>query len=132
MESNVNGIIYNHKEKRLILSNVDELCCGKDFTLGEHFDTSNVTDMSDMFSYCSLSYGFSLGEHFTTSNVTSMVGMFYACKLPEGFSLGEHFDTSNVTDMRWMFEKCTYGDYYVYDYLETESDDEIIEKLREF
>ena len=77
----------------------------KDFTLGEHFDTSNVTDMSDMFSYCSLSYG---------------------------FSLGEHFDTSNVTDMRWMFEKCTYGDYYVYDYLETESDDEIIEKLREF
>lgn len=102
----------------------------KDFTLGEHFDTSNVTDMSDMFSYCSLSYGFSLGEHFTTSNVTSMVGMFYACKLPEGFSLGEHFDTSNVTDMRWMFEKCTYGDYYVYDYLETESDDEIIEKLK--
>lgn len=29
MESNVNGIIYNHKEKRLILSNVDELCCGE-------------------------------------------------------------------------------------------------------
>ena len=29
MESNANGIIYNHKEKRLILSNVDELCCGE-------------------------------------------------------------------------------------------------------
>ena len=29
MESNANGIIYNHKEKRLILSNVDELRCGE-------------------------------------------------------------------------------------------------------
>jgi len=36
MESNVNGIIYNHKEKRLILSNVDELCCGKrNITIGD-------------------------------------------------------------------------------------------------
>lgn len=36
MESNVNGIIYNHKEKRLILSNVDELCCGeRNITIGD-------------------------------------------------------------------------------------------------
>ena len=36
MESSVNGIIYNHKEKRLILSNVDELCCGeRNITIGD-------------------------------------------------------------------------------------------------
>lgn len=36
MESNVNVIIYNHKEKRLILSNVDELCCGeRNITIGD-------------------------------------------------------------------------------------------------
>lgn len=36
MESNANGIIYNHKEKRLILSNVDELCCGeRNITIGD-------------------------------------------------------------------------------------------------
>ena len=35
MESNVNGIIYNHKEKRLKLSNVYELCCVQlKFTFG--------------------------------------------------------------------------------------------------
>lgn len=36
MESNANGIIYNYKEKRLILSNVDELCCGeRNITIGD-------------------------------------------------------------------------------------------------
>ena len=36
MESIANGIIYNHKEKRLILSNVDELCCGeRNITIGD-------------------------------------------------------------------------------------------------
>lgn len=36
MELNANGIIYNHKEKRLILSNVDELCCGeRNITIGD-------------------------------------------------------------------------------------------------
>ena len=100
------------------------------FSLGEHFDTSNVTDMCCMFESCGLPEGFSLGECFDTSRVTDMYGMFEECELPKDFTLGEHFDTSNVTDMRWMFEKCMYGDYYVYDYLETESDDEIIEKLK--
>ena len=65
-------------------------CCKlpKDFSLGEHFDTSNVTDMSGMFDNCRLPDGFSLGEHFDTSYVTDMSGMFKNCKLPEGFSLG--------------------------------------------
>ena len=83
--------------------------CGlpKGFSLGEHFDTSNVIDMSSMFECCEISEGFSLGEHFDTSNVTSMEHMFSQCKLPEDLSLGEHFDTSKVTDMSDMFSYCS-------------------------
>lgn len=100
------------------------------FSLGEHFDTSNVTDMSYMFNRCSLPDGFYLGEHFDTSNVTVMYGMFSECKLPKDFTLGKHFDTSKVTDMRRMFGDCRYGGASIYDYFNTESDDEIIEKLK--
>ena len=100
------------------------------FSLGEHFDTSNVTDMCGMFSYCKIPKDFTLGEHFDTSNVTDMCYMFKDCILPEGFSLGAHFDTSNVTDMRGMFDLCSYGNSDLYDYFKTQSDSEIIEKLK--
>ena len=42
------------------------------------FDTSNVTDMSDMFSYCGGLTSLDLSS-FDTSNVTSMNGMFEEC-----------------------------------------------------
>lgn len=100
------------------------------FSLGEHFDTSNGTDMSYMFNGCSLPDGFYLGEHFDTSNVTVMYGMFSECKLPKDFTLGNHFDTSKVTDMRRMFDHCRYGGASIYDYFNTENDGEIIEKLK--
>ena len=36
MESNASGVIYNYAEKRLILSNVDELCCSnRNITIGD-------------------------------------------------------------------------------------------------
>ena len=100
------------------------------FSLGEHFDTSNVTDMARMFENCKLPKDFTLGEHFDTSKVTDMCGMFSYCKLPEGFSLGKHFNTSSVTDMARMFDNCKYNGIDAYDYFETESDIEIINKLR--
>ena len=103
----------------------------EDFSLGEHFDTSNVTDMARMFENCKLPKDFTLGEHFDTSKVTDMCGMFSYCKLPEGFSLGKHFNTSSVTDMKFMFDNCKYNGIDAYDYFETESDLEIINKLRE-
>ena len=99
-------------------------------SLGEYFDTSNVTDMCGMFSYCKIPKDFTLGEHFDTSNVTDMCYMFKDCILPEGFSLGAHFDTSNVTDMGGMFDHCSYGNSDLYDYFKTQSDSEIIEKLK--
>ena len=67
------------------------------------FDTSNVTDMSYMFSDCNLS---SLDlSGFDTSNVTSMLGMFDCCEKLTSINLSS-FDTSNVTDMSRMFDNC--------------------------
>ena len=62
-------------------------------------DTSNVTDMSDMFSYTSLT---SLDlSNLDTSNVTNMSGMFFSTSLT---SLDlSNLDTSNVTNMSGMF-----------------------------
>ena len=65
------------------------------------WDTSNVTNMKNIFARCSsLSYLNISG--WDTSNVTSMSNMFLICeKLP---SLDvSHFNTSNVKDMDYMF-----------------------------
>ncbi|WP_143473876.1 BspA family leucine-rich repeat surface protein, partial [Listeria monocytogenes] len=64
-----------------------------------NLDTSNVTDMSGMFSHCAAT---SLDvSNFDTSNVTDMEAMFYDCAAT---SLDlSNFDTSNVTEMRTMF-----------------------------
>lgn len=72
------------------------------------FDTSNVIDMSEMFSGCEMSEDISLGDQFDTSNVEDMHYMFYGCKFPAGFSLGGKFDTSNVINMDSMFHKCEF------------------------
>ncbi len=77
-------------------------------------DTSNVTDMSDMFERCgskSASFKLDLGNNFDTSNVTSMRYMFKECGSAEkntGFTLnlGNKFDTSKVKNMSRMFNYC--------------------------
>lgn len=43
-----------------------------------------------MFESCVFPEGFSLGDKFDTSNVTDMAGMFAKAKLPEDFFLGEN------------------------------------------
>lgn len=82
----------------------------KGFTLGDKFDTSNVTNMNSMFSHCKLPEGFTLGDKFDTSNVTDMTGMLCSCKFPEGFTLGDKFNTSKVTRMVSMFSKCKFSE----------------------
>ena len=94
-------------------------------------DTSMVTDMSGMFSYCygltSLNltafntsdvsnmggmfymYGSSLVSidlsSFDTSNVTNMGSMFGGLEILTTLDVS-NFDTSKVTDMQYMFYKC--------------------------
>lgn len=66
-----------------------------------YFDTSNVTDMKQMFQYCQ--YITSV-EEYNTSNVTDMSKMFYYCSKLETVP---QFDTSKVTTMKQMFQRCT-------------------------
>ena len=69
------------------------------------FDTSKVTDMSDMFAYCVVLSELDLSS-FNTKNVTNMSGMFTKCMGMESVDVSS-FDTSNVTDMSFMFYHCT-------------------------
>ena len=64
------------------------------------WDTSNVVDMSFMFSGC---YRFNQVVNFNTSKVIDMQYMFYWCI---EFNQSIDFDTSNVTNMQHMFYMC--------------------------
>ena len=76
----------------------------KAIDFGNCFVTSNVIDMSNMFSYCSSLTELDL-SNFDTSNVTNMRGMFDNCGNLTSLDLS-NFDTSNVTDMNSMFYYC--------------------------
>ena len=67
----------------------------------QYNDTSNVTDMSNMFRSCS---SLTSVPQLDTSNVTDMNGMFYSCSSLTTIPL---LDTSNVTNMNRMFSSCS-------------------------
>ena len=81
----------------------------------EMLDTSNVTDMSQMFQSCgnhSTEFTLDLGNNFNTSNVTRMKDMFEGCGRESTkftLNLGDNFDTSNVYDMSGLFHNCGYN-----------------------
>ena len=64
-------------------------------------DTSNVTNMSQMFQYCS---SLTTVPLFDTANVTNMNYMFYYCPKLITVPL---FDTANVKYMASMFSNCS-------------------------
>ena len=68
------------------------------------YDTSNVTNMSDMFRNCSGLTSLDLSS-FDTSNVTNMSDMFRNCSGLTSLDLSS-FDTSKVTNMSYMFNHC--------------------------
>lgn len=70
------------------------------------FDTSNVTNMANMF--CNSIARLNLSS-FDTSNVTDMHGMFYAYDKQEVLDIS-NFNTSKVTDMSDMFGFSSQGD----------------------
>ena len=68
-----------------------------------NFDTSNVTDMSKMFRECRQLINLDV-SNFDTSKVTNMNSMFSSIMLT---SIDvSNFDTSNVTNMGGMFYNC--------------------------
>ena len=64
-------------------------------------DTSNVTNMSHMFYYCS---SLTTIPQLNTSKVKIMDGMFYNCS---SLTTVPQLDVSSVTDMSNMFKKCS-------------------------
>ena len=69
------------------------------------FNTSKVTNMGTMFSYCSKLTSLNL-SNFNTSNVTNMYHMFERCSSLTSLNLGS-FNTSKVTNMSAMFSYCS-------------------------
>ena len=66
-------------------------------------NTSNVTDMNNMFDYCS--HVKELRFNFDTSKVTNMINMFNNCGELKSLNL-TNFDTSNLNYMGGMFGGC--------------------------
>ena len=95
-----NGVVF--ASKSWMFSDCSSLTA---LTLGEHFDTSNVTDMEKMFSGCSSIKALDLGERFDTSNVQRMSWMFENCSSLTELNLGEHFVTPPSIQTE-MFENC--------------------------
>ena len=66
-----------------------------------NLDTTNVANMSHMFTGCSRLASLDLSK-FNTDKVTDTSWMFWDCNNLTNLDLS-HFNTSNVTDMSWMF-----------------------------
>ena len=69
-----------------------------------NFDTSQVTNMLDMFSGCRCLTSLDVSK-FDTSNVTNMSSMFNYCSKLTSLDVSK-FDTSKVTSMNYMFQSC--------------------------
>ena len=70
-----------------------------------NLDTSNVTDMEDMFNNCKKLKEIKGLNKFNTNKVTNMSPMFQQCNELISLDLS-NFNTSNVTDMSFMFFHC--------------------------
>ncbi|MBR1935097.1 MAG: BspA family leucine-rich repeat surface protein, partial [Muribaculaceae bacterium] len=71
----------------------------------QNLNTSNVTDMGDMFDDCSSLTSLDL-SNFNTANVTYMGHMFYKCTSLTSLDLSG-FNTAKVTNMGYMFSGCS-------------------------
>ena len=71
---------------------------------GDHFNTTNVTNMASMFDGCNSLTSLDL-SNFNTTNVTNMAYMFYKCLNLTSLDLSS-FNTENVEKMSNMFNKC--------------------------
>ena len=69
------------------------------------FNTSKVTNMSQMFESCQALSSIKGLDNLDTSNVTNMYRMFSSCNALPELNLS-NWDVSNVTNMSWLFAHC--------------------------
>ena len=86
------------------MSQMFQDCSGLTSVTLSGFDTQNVTDMSQMFNGCSGLTSISLSG-FNTQNVTNMSQMFFGCSSLTSINLSG-INTSNVEFMNFMFSGC--------------------------
>ena len=86
------------------MENMFNFCCSLTTLDVSKFNTSKVTNMSDMFDCCNNLTTLDVSK-FDTSNVTNMNSMFNDCNELTTLDVSK-FDTSNVIDMYHMFNNC--------------------------
>ena len=83
----------------------------KEINFDNNYDTSNATNMTNLFRNCTSLTEIDLSS-FDTSNVTNMSAMFVMWKNQnldnnlQKIIFGSNFNTSKVTTMRGMFTNC--------------------------
>ena len=106
---NENGTLYWYCEagRPKLPANCSNLFSGRvitDYSGIYDWDTSDVTNMKDMFGGCRSATSLDL-SNFNTSNVVNMSGMFAGCSSLTFLNVSS-FDTTNVTNMGNMFGGC--------------------------
>ena len=86
------------------MGNMFQQCWGLTSLDLSNFNTSNVTNMNGMFRECSSLTSLNVSS-FTTIIVDSMSSMFNGCNSLTSLDLS-NFNTSNVTGMSYMFKGC--------------------------
>ena len=97
-----NGKIIANEDSSYLFSDFSRLSTIEGL---EYFDTSSVTNMSNMFSECSVLVNLDV-SNFNTSSVTDMSRLFYDCSGLTNLDVS-NFDTSSVTNMSEMFSVCS-------------------------
>jgi len=69
-------------------------------------ETSSITDISYMFSYCNSLLPISDFSNWRTNNVINMRGVFSYCSVLESLPDISNWNTENVNDMSQMFSFC--------------------------
>ena len=70
-----------------------------------NFNSSNVTDMGNLFNECNKLKEIKGINKLNTNKVTNMTGLFDNCHILEKLDLS-NFNTENVQDMSYMFNNC--------------------------
>ena len=102
--TSIEGIEYLNTSQVTDMHNMFYNCFNLQTTDFSGFDTRKVKDMSNMFYNCSSLKSLDI-SNFNTSEVTDMRHMFYHCIGLKSLDLS-HFNTSKVSNMISMFELC--------------------------
>ena len=102
--TSIEGIEYLNTSQVTDMQNMFSQCLRLQTTDFSGFDTRKVKDMSNMFYNCGSLKSLDI-SNFNTSEVTDMRHMFYHCIGLKSLDLS-HFNTSKVSNMISMFELC--------------------------